>query len=664
MIDTNIDLKSLVEAVSELESQLTNSVLLNDKKFTPAIGFNRLKNRKSLIKDSDIIIQNLLLKLENQRQIENQQSNKHPEKSKDNEVYFSERGNKVNNDSSSSKLLTEYNKNIDSSLTHIKESNDNESQSNHSQTERVEEEKENKAIDDIENNELKSNKKSTGEEKKIENSMNTNDRIQLIINEENNDNSNNCNIFAKKSNKDNSSKENIENNKYNQLLNENVNTEQIQSEIKPIIRQQKGYEEKRDQEIVSKPIINQDIHIQSNYDSIDQSKYNHNKKDKIEEQQTELDSKKEKVIQIEKNAIVISTNNVNPTEQISTNKQSNMNSNDTKLKTSIPFQGIDQSIEEKLTQSLLTTSPSLELTLHIKSKQGPFVNKAKRKMKNESIEIKKPQFQTISYNPTTNKTPTHSKQPKSQTKQILPTQSLQQQESSAAIYPTESINDKGLYKNAPISPIKSPKKNNYEIKKGFFDRQKSFLKRVDEKKKKLHNDKILQEAKELNIIGAKNNKKLTNEDIKHFNDQMNDWEHKRLEHIKELKNIALNKLKANEEEIECIIQKRRKLALHSANYTQQDISNACNRLYKEELVKRKEKNDYLQKVYQPTFKPMLHSLMINSSKKKNIKSKLFINISMNNCQCKDELNHKHKESNLKKRRNLSQEDVKIYYSQI
>lgn len=674
------DMQILAEVVSELESEATITTFPSEKKLSKGIVLNRLRNKKSLTRKDDIVKNLLGIGIKTLLSDSHYNENNND---KNNEMNLNVTTDRINNDGNS-KMLLDYNNTIEVSLSHI---NDNEETSK-GETDQcdVRNNKDNKVDKSLllsMNAISKEIKDDENEDIKV---TNINQDNEVLIKEQ----IINCNELIR----DDSKEDEINNKEHYQLFQKNMTEKEnkvIEQINKDLLQKEEGVlfknEAKNEIDMNNEP-TQTDIEIELNkkqslqIKNIKIKEENVNAVSKTEESITineqikEKDLKKITIPEIKpvkvpstegisnqntrknKNKKQSQSNEKHITSNYTSNSNKNRNpaiSNKTKTK---PFAKIDHSFGNKSTQ--------LEASFSIKqnSQRKPILKitnpNKKHQMNNKSVEINSSQFHTIPTKSTTKTSSTISKP-------IQPTTSMNKYQMKSPKHqtttkPKATIQSKPtkqhqvLFTNPPIYPIKikSPKKLNYTITKKFLDRQKSFLKRIDAKKKKLSNEIISKEAKELNIIGAKCNKKLTNDYIKHHIDQMNEWEHKRLEHIEELKKSLLNESKENEEEKECKSFKRRKQKLHSVNYTEKDISEVCNRLYKEEQVKRKEKSDYLQKIFQPTFTPMLNSFKKNIPRKKaKRKSKPFRNISMNSNKCNDE--NKHKAVNYKKRGNLSQD---------
>ena len=144
-------------------------------------------------------------------------------------------------------------------------------------------------------------------------------------------------------------------------------------------------------------------------------------------------------------------------------------------------------------------------------------------------------------------------------------------------------------------------------KKSFLERQASF-----EKKKQAKAQKLLEEKKkkEDEILKKSRNTKIQNKDINNFLTHCAEWENKKKEKITKM-------LKEKEQkEILCKTSSNKKSKQNDSN-----LQNTLERLYKDDVLKRKQNQSVLTSIFTPSFTPRIN-------KTKNILNKTNDNINL------------------------------------
>ena len=178
-------------------------------------------------------------------------------------------------------------------------------------------------------------------------------------------------------------------------------------------------------------------------------------------------------------------------------------------------------------------------------------------------------------------------------------------------------------------------------KQDFYSRQKKLMEEQNKKEALLREKIRKKEQEEIdktkillshNFSTVDGNKKITNKRRKQSVDEtinkLYEWDIKRKEKIN-------NKIKNKEKSMENIIQKKpEKNKLTNKIKVNRNPNKLINRLYKDDIAKRKEKQEILSQVYKPSFKPLVqkrnicrinhnknNSLNINKNNNKNNKNK-------------------------------------------
>ena len=139
-------------------------------------------------------------------------------------------------------------------------------------------------------------------------------------------------------------------------------------------------------------------------------------------------------------------------------------------------------------------------------------------------------------------------------------------------------------------------------KKSFLERQASF-----EKKKQAKAQKLLEEKKkkEDEILKKSRNTKIQNKDINNFLTHCAEWENKKKEKITKM-------LKEKEQkEILCKTSSNKKSKQNDSN-----LQNTLERLYKDDVLKRKQNQSVLTSIFTPSFTPRINKTK-NSLNKTN-----------------------------------------------
>ena len=159
----------------------------------------------------------------------------------------------------------------------------------------------------------------------------------------------------------------------------------------------------------------------------------------------------------------------------------------------------------------------------------------------------------------------------------------------------------------------------FKSNKTFLERQASFEKKRIEKNKKMLEEK---KKKEDEIIKQSRNTKGHIKDISSFVTHCYDWENKKKEKI--------NKLKKENE------NKESKILKTNMSFRQRpseaDLQSAFERLYKDDVLKRKQNQSVLNCIFTPLFKPQ-----INCNKKKLAKTERKLNMTQSNFDVSNEL---------------------------
>ena len=159
----------------------------------------------------------------------------------------------------------------------------------------------------------------------------------------------------------------------------------------------------------------------------------------------------------------------------------------------------------------------------------------------------------------------------------------------------------------------------FKSNKTFLERQASFEKKRIEKNKKMLEEK---KKKEDEIIKQSRNTKGHIKDISSFVTHCYDWENKKKEKI--------NKLKKENE------NKESKILKTNMSFRQRpseaDLQSAFERLYKDDVLKRKQNQSVLNCIFTPSFKPQ-----INSNRNKLNKTERTLNMTQSNFDMSNEL---------------------------
>ena len=149
-----------------------------------------------------------------------------------------------------------------------------------------------------------------------------------------------------------------------------------------------------------------------------------------------------------------------------------------------------------------------------------------------------------------------------------------------------------------LKPVPRINKNTdtlFKSNKTFLQRQESFEKKRKEKQKKTLEEKKRKEEEELKKKNS--DKKKNKKDFSHQISQFQEWENKKKEHINELKK------KKEEQELKELtkVTKKKKVKV-----TQRELDNAIERLYKDDVNKRKQNQHMLKTIFTPSFTPQIN----------------------------------------------------------
>lgn len=135
--------------------------------------------------------------------------------------------------------------------------------------------------------------------------------------------------------------------------------------------------------------------------------------------------------------------------------------------------------------------------------------------------------------------------------------------------------------------------------KSFLERQASFEKKKKEKAKKLLEEK---KKKEEEILKKSRNTK-PNKNFNTYLTHLNEWENKKKEKI--------TKLQKENEKKEII---NNTTSNHKPRPSEIDIQNALERLYKDDVIKRKQNQAVLTTIFTPSFTPRINKKKIKLNK--------------------------------------------------
>ena len=149
-----------------------------------------------------------------------------------------------------------------------------------------------------------------------------------------------------------------------------------------------------------------------------------------------------------------------------------------------------------------------------------------------------------------------------------------------------------------LKPIPRINKNTdtlFKSNKTFLQRQESFEKKRKEKQKKTQEEMKKKELEELKK--ANSDKKKIKKDFSRQISQFQEWENKKKEHINELKK------KKEEQELKEVTKYNKK---KKTKVSQRELDNAIERLYKDDVNKRKQNQHMLKTIFTPSFTPQIN----------------------------------------------------------
>lgn len=154
----------------------------------------------------------------------------------------------------------------------------------------------------------------------------------------------------------------------------------------------------------------------------------------------------------------------------------------------------------------------------------------------------------------------------------------------------------------------------FKSNKSFLERQASF-----EKKRKEKNKKMLEEKKKKEDEIIKQSRNAKRHDISSFVTHCYDWENKKKEKINKLKTENENKeLKVN--------------MSFRQRPSEADLQSAFERLYKDDVIKRKQNQSVLNCIFTPSFQPQT-----NTNKYKLNKTEKTMNMTQSNLDISNDL---------------------------